>query len=235
MINSINSDSQKLGNASLGDKPCAGRPSTSVNHANKTKADTLIRADRRIAIDELASVLRVSHGSAQNIVESLEYSKLCVRLIPRQLTDEHKAERVNCCTKLRERDNKFFGRLITGDETWIHHYEPKSKRRSMQWRHPTSPKPKKFKAQKSAGEIMATVFWDAQGLILVDFMRRGETINSEAYIETLQKLKARIRRVRPNLEMNKILLQHDNARPHASIRTREAITSFGWTTLPHPP
>ncbi|GFR60587.1 histone-lysine N-methyltransferase SETMAR [Elysia marginata] len=30
------------------------------------------------------------------------------------------------------------------------------------------------------------------------------------------------------------LLMHDNARPHASIRTRETIASFGWTTLPHP-
>ena len=42
-------------------------------------------------------------------------------------------------------------------------------------------------------------------------------------------------RVRPNFEMNKVLLQHDNAQPHTSIRTREAITSFGWTILLHPP
>ena len=127
---------------------------------------------------------------------SLEYSKVCARWVPRQLTDEHKSERVNCCTELRElskRDNEFFGRLITGDEPWIHHYEPESKKRSMQWRHPTSPKPKKLKSQKSAGKIMATVFWDAQGLILVDFVTRGKTMNSEAHVETLQKLKARIR------------------------------------------
>ena len=233
MTNSENSESQELGNTSLRDKPRAGHPSTSVNPANKTKADTLIRADRRITTDELASVLGVSHGSAHNIVESLEYSKVCAHWVPRQLTDEHKAERVNCSTELRElseRDNEFFGRLITGDESWIHHYEPESKRRSMQWRHPTSPKPKKFKSQKSAEKITATVFWDVQGFILVDFMPKGGTINSEAYIETLQKLKARIKRVRPNLKMSKVFLQHDNARPHTSIRTREAITSSRWTT-----
>ena len=74
----------------LRDKPRAGRPSTSVNPANKTKADTLIRADRRITIDELTSVLGVSHGSAHKTVESLEYSKVCVRWVPRQLTDKHK-------------------------------------------------------------------------------------------------------------------------------------------------
>ena len=82
---------------------------------------------------------------------------------------------------------------------------------------------------------MAIVFWDSQGVILVDFLPKGETINSEVYIETLRKLKAKIRHVRPNLDMANVLLQHDNARPHTSIRTMEAITSFGWTVIPHPP
>jgi len=30
------------------------------------------------------------------------------------------------------------------------------------------------------------------------------------------------------------LLQHDNARPHTSLKTLEAIKKFGWTVLPHP-
>ena len=69
----------------------------------------------------------------------------------------------------------------------------------MEWRHPTSSRAKKFKAQNSAGKIMATVFWDSQGVILVNFLPKGVTINSEVYIETLRKLKAKIRHVRPNL------------------------------------
>ena len=35
--------------------------------------------------------------------------------------------------------------------------------------------------------------------------------------------------------MKKVFLLHDNARPHASIKTREAITSFGWITVSHSP
>ena len=30
-------------------------------------------------------------------------------------------------------------RIVTGDETWVHCYQPKSKRLSMQWRHKDSP------------------------------------------------------------------------------------------------
>ena len=105
----------------------------------------------------------------------------------------------------------------------------------MEWRHPTSPRLKKFKSQQSAGKVMVTVFWDSVGVILVDFTSKGATINSDVYIDTLEKLKARIRRVRPALKMSKVLLQHDNARPHTSFKTREVISSFGWTTISHPP
>ena len=35
--------------------------------------------------------------------------------------------------------------------------------------------------------------------------------------------------------MKKVFLQHDNSRPHTSIKTWKAITSFGWTTVPHLP
>ena len=63
----------------------------------------------------------------------------------------------------RSSDN-FFERLITVDETWLHHYDPETKQQSMQWRHSGSPRPKKFKTQQSAGKVMAMVFWDKEGI-----------------------------------------------------------------------
>jgi histone-lysine N-methyltransferase SETMAR len=105
----------------------------------------------------------------------------------------------------------------------------------MEWHHPQSPRKKKFKTAPSAGKVMVTVFWYCDGAILVDVMPRGATINSEAYINTLNKLKKCFRRVRPDKNPAEMLLQHDNARPHTSLRTREHITKMGWTVLPHPP
>jgi hypothetical protein len=34
--------------------------------------------------------------------------------------------------------------------------------------------------------------------------------------------------------MKEVLLLHGNARPHTSLRMREAIAKVGWTVLPHP-
>jgi len=49
----------------------------------------------------------------------------------------------------------------------------------------------------SKGKMMCTVFWDGKGVILLDFLEPGQTTNSDRYIATLTKLKARISRVRP--------------------------------------
>jgi len=54
------------------------------------------------------------------------------------------------------------------------------------WHHPVSQK--KFKATLFAGKVMATVFWDAEGVILVDIIPCGQTINSDLYIQTLKTL-----------------------------------------------
>jgi hypothetical protein len=54
--------------------------------------------------------------------------------------------------------------------------------------HTHSPnKPKKFE-QTSARKLMATVFWDSKGMLMVEFVKQGTTITSEVYCETLKKL-----------------------------------------------
>jgi hypothetical protein len=52
----------------------------------------------------------------------------------------------------------FLARIVTGDEAWINHFEPETKRQSMEWHHPTSPWRNKFKVTPSAGKVTATVF-----------------------------------------------------------------------------
>ena len=44
-----------------------------------------------------------------------------------------------------------------------------------------SPRPKKFKTQPSAGKVMAIVFWDAQGIIILDFLAKKSKITGAFY------------------------------------------------------
>ena len=61
-----------------------------------------------------------------------------------------------------------FLRLVTVDEPCVHYYEPENKAQSRQWVGPGSPRPNKFKTEPSAGKVMATVFRDTNGLIMLD-------------------------------------------------------------------
>ena len=77
--------------------------------------------------------------------------------------------------------------IVTGDDSWIHHFDPEEKRLSMQYRHSLSPRPKKFKIVPSAGKILLTVFWDSQRVYMTEFLEAGNTVNSARYIETIKK------------------------------------------------
>jgi [histone H3]-lysine36 N-dimethyltransferase SETMAR len=227
----------KDGNTTICDKMRSGRPPSAATAGNKATVDELIRSDRRVSCRIIADSVGISIGTAHTIVAELGYSKVCARWVPRQLTDELKLNRFNICTDLLQRYASegcaFMNRIVTGDESWAHHYEPETKRQSMQWHHIGSPTPKKFKLAPSAGKVMITVFWDVQGVLLIDFLPKGETINSVRYQETLKKLAVAIRRKRPTLQ--NVILHHDNARPHTAHATSDEIAAKGWTVLPHPP
>jgi hypothetical protein len=51
----------------------------------------------------------------------------------------------------------------------------------MEWCHKGSPSPKEFKTQLSGGKFKASVFWDSKGVIHVDFLPHGVTINAQHY------------------------------------------------------
>jgi len=59
----------------------------------------------------------------------------------------------------------------------------------MEWRHSGSPRPKRFRVQKSAGKFLASIFWDQDGILLIDYLPKGQTINEEYYSSLLVQLK----------------------------------------------
>ena len=82
---------------------------------------------------------------------------------------------------------------------------------------------------------MLTICWDSEGPILEDFLEKGSTINSARYCDLLAKrLKPAIRTKRRGLLTKKVLLQHDNARPHVAKATTETINKIRFEVLEHP-
>jgi len=169
------------------------------------------------------------------MIESLGYSKVCACWVPCLLTEGHKDQRKAITSELLQRyrheGSDFLLHIVTGDESWFHHFKPETKRQSMEWHHLHSPSKKKAKTVSSAAKVMSTVFWDAEGLILAEFLEPGQTITAAHYVQTLQKLR---RAFHDQCPRRNITILHDNAHPHAPRLTLEAIAKMGWEVFPQP-
>ena len=116
----------------------------------------------------------------------------------------------------------------------VHYYEPENKAQSRQWVMPGSPRPKKFKTQPSAGKVMATVFWDAKGVIMLDFLSKRSTITGVYYANLLDQLRTAIREKCRGKHSKGVLLQQDNARVHTCKVAMDAVERNGYELKPHP-
>ena len=141
----INNRQEESAESDLCDRPRSCKPSFAHSSANIDQADALIKENRHITINELAESLGISARSVVKVMDTLGYSKVCARWVPRQLTKAHKQSRLEACSELLEyfhSDKTFLQRIATEAETWVHHFEPESKRASIEWHHPTSPRSK---------------------------------------------------------------------------------------------
>ena len=114
------------------------------------------------------------------------------------------------------------------NETWIHHYTPESHEGSKQWVKSDESAPKRSKTQQSSEKVMAKVFWDAHGVIFIDYLEKGRTITGAFYAALLDRLFGEIRKKRPLLKKLKILFY--DGMHHLTHRTLRKQKSMNWVS-----
>jgi hypothetical protein len=86
---------------------------------------------------------------------------------------------------------------------------------------------------KSRVKTLLTVFFDSKGIIHQEFLPEGQTVNSDYYLGVLNRLWARILRIRPEYrEQGSWLILHDSAPPPPTIQRLYAIF---WPERDHSP
>jgi hypothetical protein len=96
--------------------------------------------------------------------DRLKFRKVCARRVRIKLKNQAKINRMDLSlqyiSRCADEGEDMLKRIVTGDESWMHHYQPESKRASMQWKHPSLLSTKKFKVTStpSAGKLMLIVF-----------------------------------------------------------------------------
>lgn len=230
----------KRGRTDVKDEHRVGRPVSVSTFENVDSVHDMILDDRRIGLKYIAETLNISYERIFHIVHhDLGMRKLSAKWIPKCLNADQKRLRVttskSLCRLFKEDSSNILDRIVTMDETWIHHYDPETKEQSKEWKHAGSPRPKKFRVQKSAGKVLASIFWDKDGIIMSDYLEQGKTVTGAYYSTLLTRLREKIVEKRRGKLSKGVLFLQDNAPAHKSLIAMQKINEVGFELIDHPP
>ena len=156
-----------------------------------------VSADPKLKLCEMIEEQKISESSVFTILhEHLSMSKLCSKWVPCLFTVDQKQQCVSnserCLQLFQCNKKEFLYKYVTMDKTWIHQLTLESNWQSAEWTAAGEGHPKRPKMQTSACKVLASVFWDVQGILLINYLEKGRTINSEYCIALLVHLKEEI-------------------------------------------
>jgi len=89
--------------------------------------------------------------------------------------------------------------------------------------------------QKSAGKFLVSIFWDQDGILLIDYLPKAHTINAEYYLSLLVQFKDIWKEKRCGKFTKVVLFLHDIASVHRALATQKKLAYLGFQCLDHPP
>jgi hypothetical protein len=126
---------------------------------------------------------------------------------------------------------------MTMDETWLYHHDPETKQQSMEWRYSGSPRPApKIPSAKIHWKSSRLVYWgDQDGIILIAYLPKGQTLNAEYYSSLLVQLKDILKEKRHGIFTKVFLLLHENAPGYRALATQKKLVYLIFQCLDHTP
>ena len=160
--------------------------------------------------------------------EQLGLHKVCVRWVPHLLTDEQKQSWVRLASQVIEKydkcDPRHLEEIVTGDETWIYHFQPDSKAKNKVWVSSEGDRPVIARRCKTSNRILYAIFFDSKGPVLQIPVPKGSSVTGKFYRESvLAQLVDFYQKRSPRTGVCGIKLLHDNAPAHKSPTVQEYL------------
>ncbi|GFV29517.1 mariner Mos1 transposase [Trichonephila clavipes] len=137
------------------------------------------------------------------------------------------------CLLARQRRKGFLNRIATGDEKWVRYDNPK---RRKSWGYPGHASTSTAKPNIHGSKVMLRIWWDHLGVVYYELLKPTETITGDRYRTQLMRLSRALKDKRPqyNERHDKVILQHDNARPRVAKVVKTYFETLKWEVLPYP-
>jgi len=88
--------------------------------------------------------------------------------------------------------------------------------------------------QKSTGKVLASIFWYQDSILLIDYLPKGQTINTEYYLSLLVHFKDNLNEKCRGKVTKEVLFLHDNAPAHRALATQKKLAYLGFQCVDHP-
>ncbi|XP_077496392.1 protein GVQW3-like [Amblyomma americanum] len=210
----------KDGRRSVESEPLSSRPSTWQYDQVSAEVNAVVMRDHRVTIREISEEVDFSTFSAHSIItEDLPMKAVAAKFMPKLLTVEQKQLHVEVSQDMlgsTSRNPDFMNTITAGDESWVYRYNPETKSQSSQWKHSTSPRPKKARQVRSNVKVMLPGFFGSRGVVHHEYAPQGQTITKEYYRDFLRCLRDAVRHKKPELwSTGNWTIHHDNAPAHS--------------------
>ena len=151
--------------------PPVGRPVSVLKEKNVATVKTIIEEDACYTVQEIKELSGIHSSSILKILcERLGLRKICARWVPHLLTDKQKQSRVRPASQVIEKYDKCDPRrlkeIVTGDETWIYHFQPDSKAKNKVWVSSEGDRPVIARRCKTSNRMLYAIFFDSKGPVL---------------------------------------------------------------------
>ncbi|KAL7633988.1 UNVERIFIED_CONTAM: hypothetical protein RMT77_015949 [Armadillidium vulgare] len=197
----------KSGRMSVEDLDRSGRPLTSRTSEKIEKVRKVIEQDRRISFQEISRIIGISHGSCHRIVrDDLQMRSIFGKHVPKILTQKQKEHRITICKKLQEEvinDSNFLSKVVIGGECWVYGNKkmdnqlPRSKRKI---------------------KLMLICFFNAEGILHVEYVQEVSNINENLYINCFTQLK---KSLKEKWKDQPLLLHYDSPTDFTTLSMKE--------------
>ena len=208
-----------------------------MTEKNAVTVKTLIEEDARYTVQEIEELSGIHSSSVLKILhERLGLRKICARWVPHLFTDEQKQSRVRLASQVIEKYDKCDPRrlkeIVTGDETWIYHFQLDSKAKNKVWVSSEGDRPVIARRCKTSNCMLYAIFFDSKCPFLQIPVLKGSSVTGKFYRESvLTQLVDFYQKRRPRTGVRGIKLLHDNAPAHKSATVQEYLKESGLDVL----
>ena len=123
--------------------------------------------------------------------------------------------------------------IVTGDETWIYHFQPDSEAKNKVWVSSEGDRPVIECRCKTSKCMLYVIFFDSKDPVLQIPVLKGSSVTGKFYRESV--LTQLVDFYQKRTDVHGIKLLHDNAPAHKSATVQEYLKESGLDVLDHPP